>query len=172
MSESDLHFRLDVPTLLVGKGNGLYKGNRHQVAPKETPIGNFLVDVAQKFGAEVDDGSQHRPAGGRLADGPLSQDAGCLSMRFTSLLRRGDGRAALGGSGSGRRARRTLVLDGGQERRSRRACGRCSSSAPNVNVAEADGTTALHWAIRAARRRSVATLIRAGANVKAANRYG
>jgi hypothetical protein len=54
MSESDLHFRLDVPTLLVGKGNGLYKGNRHQVAPAETPIGNFLVDVAQKFGAEVD----------------------------------------------------------------------------------------------------------------------
>ncbi|HEV8392680.1 MAG TPA: DUF1552 domain-containing protein, partial [Vicinamibacterales bacterium] len=32
MSESDLHFRLDVPTLLVGKGNGLYKGNRHQAA--------------------------------------------------------------------------------------------------------------------------------------------
>ncbi|PWT86422.1 MAG: hypothetical protein C5B57_01070, partial [Blastocatellia bacterium] len=54
MSESDLHYRIDVPTLLVGRGAGLYKGNRHQVAPKETPIGNFLVDVAQKFGAEVD----------------------------------------------------------------------------------------------------------------------
>jgi hypothetical protein len=54
MSESDLHYRIDVPTLLVGRGNGLYKGNRHQVADKETPIGNFLVDVAQKFGAEVD----------------------------------------------------------------------------------------------------------------------
>jgi hypothetical protein len=54
MSESDLHYRIDVPTLLVGRGAGLYKGNRHQVAAKETPIGNFLVDVAQKFGAEVD----------------------------------------------------------------------------------------------------------------------
>jgi hypothetical protein len=54
MSESDLHYRIDVPTLLVGRGAGLYKGNRHQVASKETPIGNFLVDVAQKFGAEVD----------------------------------------------------------------------------------------------------------------------
>jgi hypothetical protein len=54
MSESDLHYRIDVPTLLVGRGAGLYKGNRHQVAPKETPIGNFLVDVAQKFGAGVD----------------------------------------------------------------------------------------------------------------------
>ena len=54
MSESDLHYRIDVPTLLVGRGAGLYRGNRHQVAPKETPIGNFLVDVAQKFGADVD----------------------------------------------------------------------------------------------------------------------
>jgi hypothetical protein len=54
MSESDLHYRLDVPTLLVGRGNGLYKGNRHQIAPKETPIGNFLVDVGQKFGVEVE----------------------------------------------------------------------------------------------------------------------
>jgi hypothetical protein len=54
MSESDLHHRIDVPTLLVGRGNGLYKGNRHLVAPKETPIGNFLVDIAQKFGAEAD----------------------------------------------------------------------------------------------------------------------
>jgi hypothetical protein len=26
---------------LVGKGRGLYKGNRHQVAHRETPIGNF-----------------------------------------------------------------------------------------------------------------------------------
>jgi Protein of unknown function (DUF1552) len=54
MSESDLHYRIDVPTLLVGRGAGLYQGNRHQVAAKETPIGNFLVDIAQKFGAEVD----------------------------------------------------------------------------------------------------------------------
>jgi hypothetical protein len=54
MSESDLHLRLDVPTLLVGRGAGLYKGNRHQVATKETPIGNFLLDIAQKYGAEVD----------------------------------------------------------------------------------------------------------------------
>jgi ankyrin repeat protein len=42
----------------------------------------------------------------------------------------------------------------------------------SVNVAEGDGTTALHWA---ADRNDAATtelLIRAGANVKAANRYG
>jgi ankyrin repeat protein len=41
-----------------------------------------------------------------------------------------------------------------------------------VNVAEADGMTALHWAVRANDLPMVNTLIRAGADVKAANRYG
>ena len=41
-----------------------------------------------------------------------------------------------------------------------------------ANAAEADGTTALHWAVRADDTASVQALLRAGANVKAANRYG
>jgi uncharacterized protein len=42
----------------------------------------------------------------------------------------------------------------------------------DVNVREADGTTALHWAVRADDLETVQLLIRAGANVNAANRYG
>jgi uncharacterized protein len=42
----------------------------------------------------------------------------------------------------------------------------------DVNLAEADGTTALHWAVRQDDREMVDRLIKAGANVKAANRYG
>jgi ankyrin repeat protein len=42
----------------------------------------------------------------------------------------------------------------------------------DVNVREADGTTALHWAVRADDRETVALLIRAGADVRAANQYG
>jgi len=42
----------------------------------------------------------------------------------------------------------------------------------NVNTAEADGTTALHWAVRVRDLETVRLLIRAGANVKSANRYG
>jgi uncharacterized protein len=42
----------------------------------------------------------------------------------------------------------------------------------DVNVSEADGTTALHWASRADDLDTVELLIRAGANVKAKNRYG
>ena len=42
----------------------------------------------------------------------------------------------------------------------------------DVNAAEADGMTALHWAVRANDVATVQMLLRAGANVNAANRYG
>src|SRR5436309_838433 len=42
----------------------------------------------------------------------------------------------------------------------------------DVNAAEADGTTALHWAARASDLQAADMLLRAGANVKLANRYG
>jgi uncharacterized protein len=42
----------------------------------------------------------------------------------------------------------------------------------DVNAPEADGTTALHWAVRQDDAEMVDRLIKAGANVKAANRYG
>jgi ankyrin repeat protein len=42
----------------------------------------------------------------------------------------------------------------------------------DVNVAEPDGTTALHWAVRQDDREMADRLIKAGANVKVANRYG
>jgi hypothetical protein len=52
MSESDTHSRLNIPTLFVGHGAGLVKGNRHIAAPKETPMANLLLDLANKFGSD------------------------------------------------------------------------------------------------------------------------
>jgi len=42
----------------------------------------------------------------------------------------------------------------------------------NINVAQIDGTTALHWAVRHGDLATADLLIKAGADVKAANRYG
>src|SRR5262245_66130182 len=42
----------------------------------------------------------------------------------------------------------------------------------DVNSSEADGTTALHWAVRADDVELVKLLLAAGAKVNAANRYG
>ena len=42
----------------------------------------------------------------------------------------------------------------------------------DVNATEADGMTALHWAVRADDMETAQLLLKAGANVKAGNRYG
>jgi hypothetical protein len=39
---------------MVGNGGGLFAGNRHHAAPKGTQLANVMLNVAQKFGAEVD----------------------------------------------------------------------------------------------------------------------
>jgi len=54
MSESDTHSRLNVPVALVGGGAGSLKGNRHVQAPKETPLANLMLDLANKFGCETE----------------------------------------------------------------------------------------------------------------------
>jgi hypothetical protein len=54
MSDSNTHSPLDVPYLQVGKGGGLFTGNRHIVAPKGTQLADVMLTVAQKFGAEID----------------------------------------------------------------------------------------------------------------------
>ena len=51
-------------------------------------------------------------------------------------------------------------------------CARCSAARADVNVPQADGTTALHLAVRANDVDLVKTLLGAGANAKATNRYG
>jgi hypothetical protein len=54
MSESNVHSRLDIPTLLCGGAAGKIKGNRHIQAAPETPFANLLLDIAQKFGVETE----------------------------------------------------------------------------------------------------------------------
>jgi len=54
MSDSNTHSALDVPLLLAGKAGGRMKGDRHLAAPKGTQLANAMLDLAQKFGAEID----------------------------------------------------------------------------------------------------------------------
>jgi Protein of unknown function (DUF1552) len=54
MSESDVHSRLDVPTLLVGGAAGDLKGNRHIKVKPETPLANLMVSLANKFDCDMD----------------------------------------------------------------------------------------------------------------------
>ena len=54
MSESDVHSRLNIPTLLAGRGAGFVHGNRHVQTPKGTPIANLALTLANEFGGGMD----------------------------------------------------------------------------------------------------------------------
>ena len=54
MSESNVHSRLDVPTIIAGGAAGQIKGNRHIKSPKETPLANLMVEIGQRFGVEME----------------------------------------------------------------------------------------------------------------------
>jgi hypothetical protein len=54
MSDSNTHSALDVPLLLAGRAGGRLQGDRHIAATPGTPLANAMLDLAQKFGAEID----------------------------------------------------------------------------------------------------------------------
>ncbi len=54
MSDSNSHSAIDVPLLLAGKGAGRLKGDRHIAAPRATPLANAMLDIAHKYGAEIE----------------------------------------------------------------------------------------------------------------------
>ena len=52
MSESQVHLRTDLPTLLVGGFNS--RGSRHIKVSPETPIANFMLSLGQYYGVEME----------------------------------------------------------------------------------------------------------------------
>jgi hypothetical protein len=55
-SDGDLHSPLDLPTILIGKGNGKLKGNQYidYPAAAKTPIMNLHLALLDKAGVHVD----------------------------------------------------------------------------------------------------------------------
>ena len=58
------------------------------------------------------------------------------------------------------------------EARNRALIGTLLDAGADVNAAQADGMTALHWAVYNDDADTAGLLVRSGANVNAANRYG
>lgn len=54
ISDGNLHFHLDLPTLLVGGGAGHLEGGRHLKYPSETPLTNLHVSVLDKLGLPME----------------------------------------------------------------------------------------------------------------------
>jgi len=54
ISDGNLHFHLDLPTLLVGGGAGHVKGGRHLRYASETPLSNLHMSLLDKLGLPVE----------------------------------------------------------------------------------------------------------------------
>lgn len=53
LGNSDLHNCSQLPALILGKG-GSFKGGQHISAPKDTPLANVLLTMAQRAGVKVE----------------------------------------------------------------------------------------------------------------------
>ncbi|MET0279653.1 MAG: DUF1552 domain-containing protein [Steroidobacteraceae bacterium] len=53
IGNSDQHNHKQLPVLIVGKGGNL-KGGQHIAAPKDTPLANVLLTLAQRSGVSID----------------------------------------------------------------------------------------------------------------------
>ena len=123
-------------------------GGRHLKAPDDDPIGNLLLSVAEKFGLALDSVGDstgtHRSV--RREGGP--------SVRSRHSDRVDRAWRCAGAVSLGRR-HRPPVSSTRSSRATVRPCAPCSSSAPTSIAPEVDGTTALHWAVRADEREMV-----------------
>ena len=54
ISDGNIHFHLDLPTVVVGGGAGTLKGGRHVRYGNDTPLANLYVSVLDKLGAPMD----------------------------------------------------------------------------------------------------------------------
>jgi len=50
ISDANVHKHEDLPILLVGGGNGRFKGGRHVRYPKDTPVANLFLTLLDNLG--------------------------------------------------------------------------------------------------------------------------
>ena len=54
ISDGNIHFHMDLPTVVVGGGGGRLKGGRHLRYENDTPVTNLYVSVLDKLGVPVE----------------------------------------------------------------------------------------------------------------------
>jgi hypothetical protein len=54
MSDGNRHSFYPLPLVVAGGGAGRIKGGRHIVTPEKTHVGNMLLTLGQKAGADIE----------------------------------------------------------------------------------------------------------------------
>ena len=170
MGNGNAHSAWPLPVMAAGGLMG--KGHRHIQTAEKTPLGNMWVTVAEKFDIEVESfgGSNGKVELSSCDVAPLlvaKRNVTCVSDRSTRNVA-GHPRSARDGRRGGRETGAVDAVKQGNKATVRALL----KQRADVKSAEADGTTALHWAVQADDLEMTQLLVRAGANVNAANRYG
>ena len=168
ISNSNGHSGDNLPLMLVGGGAGKIKGGRHLKYRQQALHGKPADDHHGQDGLPGGEGRrQHRQTSHRYACPSVMQE--CHAMRTVQrliplavLVRSASSAADLG-------RRRWSTRPKTATKRALRAL---LQKKVDVNAAEADGSTALHWASYRDDLESADLLIRAGAKVNAATDLG
>ncbi len=155
MANSNVHGHKRVPALIAGHASGTIKGNLHVRCKEGTPQANILLTMVQKLGMNIEEIGD--------STGPIAilrELKMLVQMILTTLLTFlapavGDTRLSDAAMNGDRIAVQTLL-----------------SSKADVNAAQGDGTTALHWAAYRDDLDMARLLLKSGANVKATTRLG
>ena len=169
MGNPSLHDHENLPILVAGGAATGLKGGRHIKYEKGTPLANLHLTLLDRVGVRLD---SFADSDGKIDD--LFDPSPCRSLPEAHMLwRRTTGLALLmmAVAGTALAAERATLADAA-ERRDRAAVRTLLTGGVDVNAAQVDGTTALHWAAYYDDAETAALLVKAGANVNAANRYG
>ena len=147
------------------------KGGRHIKYDKGTPLANLHLTLLDRVGVHLD---SFGDSSGKIEDlfdprRAVSHVQGDAHALPKNQWTRSPGARARPAQRWAPNARRSPTP---RSNATRRASARSSRRGVDVNAAQVDGTTALHWAAYHDDAETAALLVRAGANVNAVNRYG
>ena len=170
MGNPSLHDHENLPILVAGGAATGLKGGRHIKYDKGTPLANLHLTLLDRVGVRLD---SFADSDGKIDDlfEPLYfvSDVQETHMQMQKLAGSRSWCLAWPAPQWRPSAQRWLTLRNGAIAR---RFARSSQRGVDVNAAQIDGTTALHWAAHYDDAETAALLVKAGANVNAANRYG
>ena len=166
MGDGNVHGHRRVPLVLLGPRQRRAQGQPARAREGQDAASQHAADASlQKLGRRGADRSATARARSR-------SDAGERAMVDSRSLLVGCCLRARWAAPACALARRQSAGRRGDAGRRRARCGRCSAQKADVNAAQGDGSTALHWAVYNGDAELVRLLLAAGADVKAKTRLG